>query len=188
MAKERNITAERVRQLLDYDPITGVLTWKFRPDHFFKEGKGIYTASAKAKTWNKRWAGKSAGWLKPNGYKMVCVEWSQIREHHIIWLIMTGEWPKDQIDHINGIRDDNRFINLREATGPENQQNMKLNAKNTSGYNGVSWHGQTPKWTAYINAGGKRHHLGMFDNREDAHVAHLEAKKLLHHFQPIPRE
>ena len=93
---------------------------------------------------------------------------------------MTGEWPKDQIDHINGIRTDNRFTNLREATTAENTRNGLISKNNTSGFKGVCFHKDTGRWQAKIFINGKGRHLGLFDTAEAAANAYDAAAAKLH--------
>ncbi|HDS1550738.1 TPA: HNH endonuclease [Stenotrophomonas maltophilia] len=106
--------------------------------------------------------------------------------HRIVWLLTHGTWPKDQIDHINGVRTDNRPENLRQASALDNQQNLKTRVDNTSGYPGVRR--SLSRWSALIAHGGKRHYLGNYDTPEQAYAAYLEAKSRLHTFNPVPRE
>jgi hypothetical protein len=93
---------------------------------------------------------------------------------------MTGSWPKEQIDHINGDPLDNRWSNLREATQSQNNWNTRLSRNNTSGYKGVSWHKGERKWDATIMAYGKSHFLGRFKTKEEARDAYIDASKKLH--------
>jgi hypothetical protein len=97
---------------------------------------------------------------------------------------MTGELPKEQVDHINGIKDDNRWINLRGATNGENQQNRK-NQKNKSGYRGV--HPIGNRWQTLIRVNKKLIHIGCFETPKEAHIAYLEAKAKYHEFNPTIR-
>jgi hypothetical protein len=93
---------------------------------------------------------------------------------------------KKQLDHINGIKRDNRIENLREATDSENQQNQKKPpAHNTSGFLGVTKYKRNGKWVAGIKLNGKRINLGYFDTPEAAHAAYLQKKKELHPFQTL---
>ena len=98
-----------------------------------------------------------------------------------------GTWPEKQLDHINGIRDDNRLVNLREATPAENQQNRALHPLNTSGHPGVTWNKKERKWHAKIAVANKRYHLGLFDTVEEAAAAYADAKKKHHLFNPEVR-
>ena len=158
------VSAERLRELLHYDPETGVFT------RLKASGGGEP-------------AGSIAGWLdKSTGYVRCNLDGICYRVHRLAWLYMTGEWPADQIDHINGERADNRFANLREATNAQNVQNRRKQRNNTSGYPGVSWF-QT-KWQAHIRINGKLKHLGCFDNPKTAHDAYLKAKREHHPFCP----
>jgi hypothetical protein len=127
-------------------------------------------------------AGMRAGWTGPCGYAFIRMNCKQYKAHRVAWLLHHGAWPVNQIDHINGIRDDNRIVNLREATNAENHQNRFGNKNNTSGHIGVSWNRQSNKWEAHIRVNGKRHHLGMFDCLETAAQVRARAKTQLHPF------
>jgi AP2 domain len=101
-------------------------------------------------------------------------------------LYMTGEWPKGQIDHKFGIRDDNRWSELRDATPSINQQNRRvLDKRNKSGYQGVSWDKRSNKWRAYIAVNNKLIHLGHFDNVHEAGAYRLQKKKEIHTSCPL---
>lgn len=102
-------------------------------------------------------------------------------EHRLAWLYVTGTWPSDQIDHVNGIRDDNRIFNLREATGPENNGNQRqARSDNKTGLLGVYWDKQHKKFSAKIMFSGKHKYLGYFPTAEEAHAAYIKAKRELH--------
>ncbi len=92
---------------------------------------------------------------------------------------MTGEWPADQIDHINRIRSDNRWSNLRAATPQQNTANS-FRVDNTSGKKGVTWNKQAGKRQAQICVNGKNYHLGRYNDIEDAAVAYSNIAKILH--------
>lgn len=96
--------------------------------------------------------------------------------HRIIWLLAYGELPKNQIDHINGIPDDNRLDNLRSVSHRQNALNQKIPKSNTSGVMGVSWAKDCSRWIAGIRIKGKRKHLGSFDNLFDAVCARRSAE------------
>ncbi len=100
--------------------------------------------------------------------------------HRLIWLWMTGDWPEKDIDHINGVRDDNRWINLRLADDKRNQQNAKMPKTNTSGIKGVSWHKRDKKWLVNIKIGGKGYCFGAFDSIEFAELVAHEAREKYH--------
>ncbi len=169
----RPVTYERIREVLDYDPETGILVWKVSPD--------------RRPQWIGEFAGKVAGYLNRAGYITVSIDDHPQLAHRMIWLWMTGALPKVTIDHSNGIRSDNRWCNIREATRSENSHNGRLPLDNTSGYVGVSFHKSYGKYRAQIMAKGKRYWLGAFDTPEEAYAAYLAAKTKLHPFQPIPR-
>ena len=108
------ITQEYLKSVLSYDPETGIFTWKYRQGLI---GKKI--------SWNTRYSEKQAGTIDPVGYLGIAIEYKRYYAHRLAWLYMTGELPKKYIDHLNGNKSDNRFLNLREATNSENQQNQK---------------------------------------------------------------
>ena len=154
------ITQEIVREFLDYDPETGILTWKNRDRKWFPSD-GIY------KSWNTRVAGKEAFTrLHTKGYLQGAIFHKTYKAHRIIWLYMKGEWP-DQIDHINHNKEDNRWYNLREVSNQENSKNQSQYITNTSGCTGVYWHKQGRKWVAQIKVDDYVY-LGRFDLLEDA--------------------
>ena len=152
------ITPERLRSLLDYCPNSGLLT--------FRVSKG------------RKPAGSVAGTKNFYGYIAVMLDGRLYRAHRLIWLHVHGEWP-DQIDHINGVRDDNRLSNLRSVPLKVNNQNYrKPRIDSASGIQGITARGS--KWQAQLTVDGKNHWLGNFPTREMAHQAYLEAKRQLH--------
>jgi hypothetical protein len=168
MAGKDAITAEFVRSILDYNPVTGAITWHARTG-----------SSICIKNWNQRFAGTVAGRLSTLGYREISVLSQRYPASHLAWLYMTGEWPKDEIDHRDLNKDNNAFLNLREATRGQNVANTGIKSNNTSGLKGVSWHKATSKWTSQITKHGHHHHLGSFDCRAAASfVFQIEADKL----------
>ena len=168
------LTAEIVRDLLDYNPNTGDLFWKERPAKYFKN-------EVDARKWNPRYAGKKAFTCTLRNKKYGTLESKQgsifnkkYYAHRIIWLHYYGCWPKDQIDHINHDPTDNRIINLREVSAFENQKNRTLQTNSTTGYNGVLWDKHNNKYRARIKVNYKIIHLGSYDNLEEA----IEARQL----------
>lgn len=148
----------RLRELLEYDPSTGQITWKVsRP--------GLR-------------AGRLAGGVHGTGYRFVRVDGKQFAAHRIAWAMQTGAWPRDQIDHLNGVRDDNRFCNLRAADAVLNQQNRRVSSNSTSGLIGAQRNGN--RWRALIRSDGRRISLGSFASPAEAHAAYLRAKEQLH--------
>lgn len=158
------LTAQRLRELLEYDPTTGVFRW--RND----AGCG-----------GRIPAGAAAGGVnKVHGYANIHMDGTLYRAHRLAWLYMTGEWTKHEIDHINRQRADNRWSNLREATTAQNLQNKNRYSSNTSGFPGVHWRPTVGKWQARIGIGGKRISLGHYATAEDAASAYQQAKPRFH--------
>lgn len=118
--------------------------------------------------------------MNGNGYRRVNVDGAKYYEHRLAWFYMTGAWPKDQIDHVNGDRSDNRFINLREASAADNVRNVAKKKHNTSGFLGVTFDKSRGKWKAQITMHGRPICLGRFGDINDASKAYQEAKRRLH--------
>lgn len=161
------LTQSRLKELLHYCPDTGVFTWQ-------RARQGVRV-------------GCVAGGIGGEGYRSIRVDGRNYLAHRLAWLYVYGEWPKDQIDHINGVKDDNRIANLREATNAENNQNLAMRSSNKSGFVGVHWHSRDRKWHANIRINMKRKFLGRFNTPESAHAAYLAAKAELHTFNPTVR-
>lgn len=149
-----------LRQLLDYDPATGLLTWKERPGNA---------------RFNSRLAGKAAFIKIEDGYRRGRLLGVDYRAHRIIWKWWHGSDP-DQVDHENHDTLDNRISNLRDVSNVANSQNTKLLTTNTSGCSGVVWHKRDCRWQASIRHSGRKQHLGLFERREDAIRARREAE------------
>jgi hypothetical protein len=113
------------------------------------------------------------------GYLQVNVEGKPRLVHRLIWLWMTGDWPENDIDHVNGVRTDNRWSNLREATRGENLRNIGIKSNNTSGHLGISKRSDTGAWHAYIDYEGVRTHLGNFATIEEAIEVRKQAEEEL---------
>lgn len=161
------LTVERLRELLTYDPDTGIFRWK--------ANRGTVISGTVA---------GSAQRLGRTSYVYIMIDHRGYRAHRLAWLYMNGVWPKDMIDHINGDGADNRYSNLREASCAQNSQapNKRMLPQNTSGYVGVSKKKGRNKWNASIAFSGKRIFLGSFFSAEDASAAYLKAKKMHHAF------
>lgn len=164
---------ERLQQALSYDSETGLLHWKI-----VRKAKGGVVrpgqiAGGRCNTW---------------GYVLVCLDGKHMRAHRVAWALMTGAWPEQEIDHINGQRDDNRWSNLRAASTLQNAQNT-VRPIAGSGLRGAYWHPKTGRWYSRIRNGlAKYIHLGYFDSARDASAAYMRAKQSLHSFQPVPRD
>lgn len=153
------LTFDRLNELLRYEPETGKLFWR--------------------QSKNQVIAGSEAGSINKDGYFQICVDGKNYRAHRVVWFLHYQEIPTLQIDHINGVRTDNRVVNLRQVTQTQNLQNQKkARIDNKSGYLGVSLKGK--KWRAQINVDGIKKHLGYFDTPKQAHDAYLKAKRTLH--------
>jgi hypothetical protein len=154
---------DHIRELLKYDPDTGVFTWTTN-DKVFKKVRG-----------------KVAGTLHHDGYIDIAINRSKYRGHRIAWLMAEGTDPGDlQIDHINGIRDDNRRQNLRLVTHSQNAHNRR-SAK------GYHFDSRARKWRASIKLDGKGVCLGYYSTEEEARAAYVEAKAKFHPTSPIAK-
>lgn len=121
-----------------------------------------------------------------DGYLKVSYKSKNIGGHRLAWLLHTGKWPVNLIDHINGDRLDNRFSNLREATNKQNIENQtKPSSNNTTGFLGVSFHKSTGKFVSHISVDYKKKHLGYYNTALEAYNAYLEAKRKYHKFTTI---
>ena len=153
------LTAEYLRSILNYDPVSGIFTRKVRTSPRVK-------------------VGDIAGYSNGNGYLQISVQSRLYLAHRLAWLYMYGEWPEDQLDHVNRVRTDNRISNLREVTNKQNHQNKSKRSNNTSGYPGIYWNKQRSKWQAQIKHNQKSIHLGYFSILEEALSARKAAEKI----------
>ncbi len=172
--KKNSIPIETLHALLICDPAQGKLFWKHRPLEYFAEAKYPERQCA---AWNTCFAGKEA-FTTDNGYgyRYGSILNRYYRAHRVIWAMITGAWPPEEIDHVNGIRDDNRIENLRAVTRAENMRNAAFRSNNTSGAMGVSWHKRYEKWLSRIKVDGKQIHLGSFDDKDEAIAARAAAE------------
>ena len=129
------------------------------------------------RAWNARYAGSLAGYIdKARGYRLVHLGDKYYKAHRLIWLLVYGEWPDNQIDHIDGDGANNRLDNLRQATNAENARNAKRNRKNTSGTTGVDWYKKAAKWRARVRFDGEEIVLGYFADKAEAIQARRDAE------------
>jgi hypothetical protein len=163
------LTAEQLRDALDYDPETGVFMWKDRPlSHFASpQAHASYTS---------RCAGKVAGADTGDGYLRVNVYRKKYLCHRLAWFYVYGKWPKQHIDHVNGDRLDNRIANLRDVSNTDNHRNVRMVKTNTSGVLGVRFDARHNRWAASISAHAKIH-LGSFKTKEEAIAARKAAER-----------
>ncbi len=157
-----NITSEELKRLLTYNHDTGAFNWKSRSDV--------------SKSWNSRYAGKEAGTLS-NGYVKITINKKQHFAHRLAYLFMEGIAPNGEIDHIDGDKKNNRYVNLRVVTSTQNKRNMSIPRTNSSGLMGVRYREDKKKWVAYISIKNRFVHLGYYASRELAHSARLEAER-----------
>lgn len=174
MAKKPLPTPETLRQLLRYEPETGKLFWKERPMEMFADSKR--GAKTQCDTWNSRHAGKEAFTnTSKYGYRRGIVLNQNHQAHRVIWAIAYGEWPAQDVDHINRNRADNRLSNLRLASRSENLSNIGARAGGTSSFLGVSWSAANKGWIAQMRWKKRHFYLGTFSTEEAAARAYDEA-------------
>lgn len=163
------VTPEIVRELLDYDPQTGALTWRLRDLKWFKR-------ESDQKRWNDRYAGTPALCCTDrNGHLYGRMFRKNIRAHRVVWAHFYGHWPKQNIDHINGVGSDNRIKNLRDVSQSHNCRNRAQRSDNTHGVPGV--YPNRKGWMARINVNGKQIHLGTYPTKAEAIRERLAAEK-----------
>lgn len=167
--QERPEALVRIREMLSYDPETGIFRW-------------LKTANS-----NGARQGQQAGYVREDGYVEIAVANRPYRAHRIAWAFVHGEWPQHLLDHINGDRSDNRIFNLRPATRATNLQNQtQPRSNNRSGYLGVcvatrcKLSGLPTAWRATIKHDGRQLHLGNFPSPLIAHAVYVKAKRYLH--------
>jgi hypothetical protein len=158
MADKTTITAEELRARLRYDPETGIFS--------------------SIVPW-ARWAGKAqlTGVIIGAGYVAIHVKGRRYYAHRLAWLYMTGEWPNEEIDHINRDRKDNRWANLRAATRSTNCQNSRGRGRYLKG---TKFDPRCGSWLARIHVNKREIHLGSFRTEAEAHAAYVEAAKKYH--------
>lgn len=162
-----------LRNLLDYDPLSGILTWRSREPYQFRSGR--VAAAHLCRRWNRDFAGKTALAAQCQKRFVGYVLGTRVFAHCVIWAWMTGEWPTLEIDHIDGDGFNNRWANLRQVSHRQNGMNTKRPSDNTSGHIGVSKM-RCGRWQAYINRNRKRVSLGRFSTIEDAIAARRTAQ------------
>lgn len=158
------ITQARLKEVLRYDKESGVFYWNKKTS-----GRIVF--------------GAVAGHLSEKGYIRIQVDGVLLMAHRLAWVYEYGKFPSTGIDHINGIRNDNRISNLREANQSQNCQNLRsARSNNKTGFLGVTYSGRSKKYKAVIGIDGVNKHLGNFSTAEEASQAYIDAKKKLHPF------
>lgn len=151
--------AVRVRELLDYDPMSGRFTWRVDMGGTAK-------------------AGSEAGCINSAGYVLIKVDGQKYQASRLAWLHVHGRWPNACVDHIDGVRANNAIENLREATRIQNRHNSAVPSNSVSGVKGVFWNSKRSKWQARICLDADhRQHLGYFDELDAAAAAYASAEK-----------
>lgn len=161
-SREAKLDHQTLTRILAYDPATGVFTWK-------------------APLSNRVKVGEVAGQIDHHGHRNINANGVRYGAARLAWFYIHGEWPADEIDHINLIKDDNRISNLREATRQQNVRNVGMRRHNTTGFKGVTRHSQhRHKFCAQITIDGKPKYLGIFDTPEEAQAEYAAASQLHH--------
>ena len=142
------ITKEYLETILNYSPSTGIFVW-------LKNNK-------------------QAGYLT-HGYRKICILGKKYYEHRLAYLYMVGEWPEFEVDHINNIRNDNKWCNLRLATSEQNSFNKPKQKNSVSKYKGIRWHKKTKKWQVRLYINRKTKYLGYYDCEIEAAKAYNTA-------------
>ncbi|MFV3090181.1 HNH endonuclease [Pseudomonas sp. GW6] len=156
---KEHFTREEASQFIEYHPESGM----FRRKKFAQRGKTEFR-----------------GWVDHKGYLRTQVAGKSVLCHRLAWLMHYGHWPKGEIDHINGDRQDNRISNLRACTHQQNNHNQPLRTTNTSGVKGVYWHSRQRKWRGQVCLNYKIHITQGFDEIADAKAAVIELRNKLH--------
>ena len=158
----KNLTQERLREVLSYDPVTGIFTWL----------KQLHVSRI----------GNRAGSATKDGYLTICIDQVRYPAHRLAWFYVFGTWPVFDIDHIDSDRKNNAIANLRDVPRADNLQNRRTPYRtNSHGFLGVTKSRSKSKpWMASIQAFGKRRHIDVFATQEEAHAAYLKAKAELH--------
>ena len=163
-AKEALLTADDVRALLSYDPVSGIFTWLAAGSHGGHNGYA---------------AGSQKDGSKQRGYALITINGVLYQAARVAWLIMTGEWPQELVDHRDGDRSNNIWDNLRAATRAQNNRNLCMRRDNTTGFKGVE-RTRGGRYKAAIKFDGRRIRLGTFDTPEEASAVYQAAADRLH--------
>lgn len=152
----------QLKELLSYDPVTGIWTW-LHPEQM-----------------NRKHIDAVAGTISVHGYRIITFSGTKYRSARLAWFYMTGEWPKDDIDHINKDKADDRWSNLRDILHSDNALNRDLQSNNASGVRGVHWDSSRSKWFVQVKKDGVNHFIGRYDDFDEAIAARDLAAIELH--------
>ncbi|CCV12980.1 HNH endonuclease signature motif containing protein [Mesorhizobium sp. STM 4661] len=166
------LTQEILLQLLTYDPETGKLRWRERPESLCKSRQSW-------RAFNSRWAGEDAfTTIGKNGYHNGSIFGKKMYAHRVIWMMVYGYWP-DEVDHDDGVRPNNILTNLKDKDHAGNMQNMTKREDNSSGQTGVSWDQHRQRWQVHITHNKKHIALGRFVSKDEAISRYREKKTTL---------
>jgi hypothetical protein len=155
------LTQERLKQLLDYDPLTGEFSWRVAG------GKRVHI-------------GDTAGHINQKGYIVIGIDWRVHMAHRLAWLYVYGCFPSKYIDHLNGVNTDNRIANLRDVSTQTNNQNRRKAFKSNKASGVLGVYKNKGKWRAMIGHNGKAISVGNFHTIEEASDAYIAAKRKIH--------
>ncbi|MGK6313729.1 HNH endonuclease signature motif containing protein [Neorhizobium sp. DT-125] len=156
------LTAARLREVVHYDPSTGIFT--------------------RIEAGPRSPAGSEPGYLRGDGYRAIRIDSVKYLAHRLAWLYVFGEWPGEWLDHIDRDRGNNRIANLRDVSPRENNFNLPSRPGSSSRFVGVKFRKDRNRWTARISVNGKQINLGCFATEEEANAAYLRAKPHYHHY------
>lgn len=164
MKRDRNkcVPHARLLEIMHYDPATGVFTWKISPRANVSVGD------------------IAGGVDAADGYRRIDIDFVRYRANQLAWFYVTGEWAAELVDHRNLVRDDNPWLNLREATCSQNRANSRADRDNQSGLKGAYFRKESGRYRSILVKNGVRHHLGHFDTAEEAHHAYCQAAVEFH--------
>ena len=151
--------------VFDYDPKSGRLTWKERPEWLSRDG---WMSEQSRKSFNTQFAGREAlRHLDKDGYKGGTVLGRYVRAHRVAYAMHNGCWPSQTVDHVNRDKTDNRAENLRDVSRSVQQKNRGVPANSSSGIVGVHWNKARGKWSVKVNAKGERQYMGLYDTLDE---------------------
>lgn len=178
MAAAELLTIDELRQLVRYDPDSGVVFWLPRTVEHYANCAPQWREGVCYK-FNRNKAGKPAGGCYPNGYVGIEIRGREYKAHRVAWALVHGEWPTHDIDHRDGNRENNRIKNLRLAPGGINQRNAACRKDSRSGLSGVTWNKRKQKWRVRLKVDKVMHHFGAYSDLEQAKVVALEKRREL---------